>query len=272
MLRAIREIKPRYIVGENVSGLLSWSGGLVFEEVQSDLEAEGYEVQPIILPAASVGAPHRRDRIWFVAYSNGANKRNNNRENERKTEKIRREKKGYVPTKLCGIGDASDTNNSRTNEQSGINGNRKKENKGRKEQPQPEFGKNGRNGTTSNTERSCLEGECIKGQGKGKLRGCHCKNDAADTKRSGGRKIYSKMEKGQPNGNSINSIDEQNYWEEFPTQAPICDGDDGLSSKLDGITFPRWRTESIKGAGNAIVPQVSLQIFKALEQLELNEN
>jgi DNA (cytosine-5)-methyltransferase 1 len=41
---------------------------------------------------------------------------------------------------------------------------------------------------------------------------------------------------------------------------------------LDGITFPRWRTESIKGAGNAIVPQVSLQIFKALEQLELNEN
>lgn len=72
MLRAIREIKPRYVVGENVSGLLSWNGGLVFDEVQADLEAQGYEVQPVLLPAASVNAPHRRDRIWFVAYSRHA--------------------------------------------------------------------------------------------------------------------------------------------------------------------------------------------------------
>jgi len=70
MLRAIREIKPKFIVGENVSGLLSWNGGLVFNEVQTDLEAEGYEVQPVLLPACSVNAPHRRERIWFVAYAN----------------------------------------------------------------------------------------------------------------------------------------------------------------------------------------------------------
>jgi DNA-cytosine methyltransferase len=69
MLRAIREIAPKYVVGENVSGLLSWNGGLVFNEVQADLEAEGYEVQPCVLPAAAVNAPHRRDRIWFIAYS-----------------------------------------------------------------------------------------------------------------------------------------------------------------------------------------------------------
>ena len=233
MLRAIREIKPRYIVGENVSGLLSWSGGLVFEEVCTDLENEGYEVQPVLLPAASVGAPHRRDRIWFVSRlisDSSSDGRNGNKESKERLNSKR----------------------------SGVSFN--------------EFDSLCIGGIASNTKRSCIKGECIKGQGKGKLRGCHCKNDAADTKRSGGRKIYSKMEKGQPNGNSINSIDEQNYWEEFPTQAPICDGDDGLSSKLDGITFPRWRTESIKGAGNAIVPQVSLQIFKALEQLELNEN
>ena len=71
MLRAIREIQPRWVVGENVLGLVNWSGGLVFEEVQADLEAEGYEVQPYVLPAASVNAPHRRDRVWFVAYAHG---------------------------------------------------------------------------------------------------------------------------------------------------------------------------------------------------------
>ena len=69
MLRAIREIQPRWIVGENVLGLVNWSDGLVFHEVQTDLEAEGYEVQPFVLPAAAVNAPHRRDRVWFVAHS-----------------------------------------------------------------------------------------------------------------------------------------------------------------------------------------------------------
>jgi DNA (cytosine-5)-methyltransferase 1 len=69
-IRAIREIKPTWVVGENVRGLVNWSGGLVFDEVQADLEAAGYEVQPFLLPACAVNAPHRRDRIWFVAHSN----------------------------------------------------------------------------------------------------------------------------------------------------------------------------------------------------------
>jgi DNA (cytosine-5)-methyltransferase 1 len=69
MLRVIRECAPRYVVGENVRGLVGWNGGLVFEEVCADLEACGYAVQPFLLPACGVGAPHRRDRIWFVAYA-----------------------------------------------------------------------------------------------------------------------------------------------------------------------------------------------------------
>ena len=69
MLRAIREIQPHWVVGENVRGIINWNGGLVFEEVQADLEAAGYEVQAFVLPAASVNAPHRRDRVWFVAYA-----------------------------------------------------------------------------------------------------------------------------------------------------------------------------------------------------------
>lgn len=70
MLRAIKEIQPRWVVGENVYGLVNWSNGLVFHEVQADLEAAGYEVFPYVLPAVSVNAPHRRDRVWFVAYAN----------------------------------------------------------------------------------------------------------------------------------------------------------------------------------------------------------
>jgi len=73
MLRVIREVRPRYIVGENVSGLVNWSDGLVFEEVQVDLENEGYEVQAFILPAAAVDAPHRRDRVWFIASNANSN-------------------------------------------------------------------------------------------------------------------------------------------------------------------------------------------------------
>ena len=69
MLRIIQEVQPRWVVGENVRGLINWNGGLVFDEVQSDLESAGYEVQPFLLPAAGVNAPHQRERIWFIAHS-----------------------------------------------------------------------------------------------------------------------------------------------------------------------------------------------------------
>ncbi|WP_394369258.1 DNA cytosine methyltransferase [Hymenobacter properus] len=69
-LRIIREVQPSHVLGENVRGLLSNGRGLAFEGVCVDLETEGYEVQPFLLPAASVGAPHHRDRFWFVAHAN----------------------------------------------------------------------------------------------------------------------------------------------------------------------------------------------------------
>jgi DNA (cytosine-5)-methyltransferase 1 len=55
-------------------------------------------------------------------------------------------------------------------------------------------------------------------------------------------------------------------WDNFPTQSPICGGDDGIPTELDGITFSKWRNESIKAYGNAIVPQVAYEIFKAIER------
>lgn len=69
MLRAIRELGPTWVVAENVAGLLSLNGGVEFESVCSDLERAGYEVLPALYPAAGVGAPHRRDRVFVVAHS-----------------------------------------------------------------------------------------------------------------------------------------------------------------------------------------------------------
>lgn len=57
-------------------------------------------------------------------------------------------------------------------------------------------------------------------------------------------------------------------WAGFPSQSPVCGGDDGLSLGLDGITFPKWRKETLKAMGNAIVPQVAYEIFKAIERHE----
>jgi DNA (cytosine-5)-methyltransferase 1 len=70
MLRTIYEVNPHWIVAENVSGLLNLQDGMVFEGVCTDLEAEGYGVQPLVIPACSVGAPHRRDRVWIIGHSN----------------------------------------------------------------------------------------------------------------------------------------------------------------------------------------------------------
>lgn len=69
MLRAIREVQPEWVVGENVYGITSKKFELVFEEICSSLEAEGYEVQPVIIPASAIGAEHERERVWFIAHA-----------------------------------------------------------------------------------------------------------------------------------------------------------------------------------------------------------
>lgn len=70
MLRVIRALQPAWVVAENVPGLLSQDGGVVFESVLLDLEGAGYDVQPLVIPAAGVGAIHRRYRVFIVAHAN----------------------------------------------------------------------------------------------------------------------------------------------------------------------------------------------------------
>ncbi len=203
MLRAVREAAPRWVVGENVRGLLNWNGGLVFDEVQADLEAAGYEVIPFLLPACAVNAPHRRDRIWFVAYSDQRND-------------------GRAPGK-----DAGESGKERIQERDTIR---------EPIEPSEVFG--------ASTDPD---------QQRGKWQ----------------------REQGEPSkaGEGVNQLpgilgNTGNRWGDFSTQPPICGGNDGLPRELDGITFPKWRNESLKAYGNAIVPQVALQIFKGIHDYE----
>ena len=203
MLRAIREISPRFVVGENVRGLTNWNGGMVFEEVCAELEAIGYKVAPIIIPACGVGAPHRRERVWFVAYSYGADTRNDTGANNREAKEIRRENQGDVSREFCGDGDATNTESFRV------------------------------------------------------------QRYRSDWKQKSQTYVRKRL--------SVCSNTKQN-WQNFPTQSPICGGNDGLPSGLDGVTFSKWRSESIKGYGNAIVPQVAYEIFKAIVETEKSLN
>ena len=70
MLRIIKDCKPKWVIGENVVGLININEGVLFEQVQTDLENEGYSVQSVVIPAASKNAPHRRDRVWIIANTN----------------------------------------------------------------------------------------------------------------------------------------------------------------------------------------------------------
>lgn len=64
MLRVIREARPRWVLGENVVGLLSMG----FREIRSDLEQIGYSVGCAVVPAHSKDAPHKRDRLWILCH------------------------------------------------------------------------------------------------------------------------------------------------------------------------------------------------------------
>lgn len=115
------------------------------------------------------------------------------------------------------------------------------------------------------TENIGKEGEIRRGEESnvfGKLR---CDGNASNTNSTSEQGKYI----GQTWEGKFNRPDSGNgfdNFQNFPTQSPICGGNDGLSTKLDDITFPKWRIESIKGYGNAVVPQVVYQIFKAIEQ------
>lgn len=261
VVRAVHEIRPAWVVGENVAGILTMvqpgeevevgSGVSLFgegdtkrvslrqefviETVCRDLEREGYSVRPFVIPACAVGAPHRRDRVWIVACRTDAR----------------------AETLQCGGKDGVASNPD-------LNRQRKRKNQ--------QIAVTGREGETDNS--TCCQ--------NGTVADPHC---------SGRREIYNEMQPQQPDGQRAYSNGDERlaayttnerlqrrmshvtilpaeYFSDFPTQSPVRNGNDGLSLGLAGITFPKWRAESIKALGNAMCPQVVYEIFRAIQHEE----
>lgn len=198
MLRVIRLATPRWVIGENVGGLITWNGGLVLDQVCIDLEAEGYEVWPVVIPAAAVGAPHRRDRVWIIAHALGSDARGNTR-------------------KL-----------SRSSEEEWL----------QERQSMGEFSSADKVRNVANADGS-------------NSRGRRTENDGQRSSEKERRTLWPKIER-------------RTWDEDWPAAAArLCAMDDGLPR---GLARSRgWRNAALKGAGNAIVPQVAAEIMRAIQ-------
>lgn len=287
MLRAIREIRPTWVIGENVGGIVSMvqSGSEVTVESQAslfeasdketlleqeyvvetvcrDLEQEGYSIQPIVIPACAIGAPHRRDRIFFIAHRADTGTKGVQRERE----------DGVYQSEIT-----SDPNGERC------------DNWGDNREKRSVYHDKKRN--TQKDKPKWSERQC---------RACENGSATSDSQCTGSGQVQQEIQSKKSNGNSINSscrkwnvtdthreqledpmrtrdgfAEPANLycempWSNFPTQPPVCRGNDGLPFDVVRLTvsLTAWCTGSVKGYGNAIVPQVMYEIFKAIEEVE----
>jgi DNA (cytosine-5)-methyltransferase 1 len=282
MLRAIQEIKPKFVIAENVFGITNIDGGLVFQQVCVDLENEGYEVQPFIIPAAAKNAPHRRDRCWFIAYTNCDDGRSTNRESGCEESKTngKREQPIYSRTwTTSDEGITSDTISNGGQKYTGSVGCEIREEEIRRNQFANGTMHDGEKGDASNTNSNGFNerngnDEINTSQGGeyalGDIGKSNGNGDVTDTNGIGSVQRNSSLIGKLSERNGFKTLCQPTNWQKFPTQPPVCGGDDGIPTQLDGITFSKWRAESIKGYGNAIVPQIAYQLFEIIQ--ELNEN
>lgn len=257
MLRAIREIRPAWVIGENVAGITSMvqpgseitveSQASLFETsdketlleqeyviktVCRDLEREGYSVQPILIPACGVGAPHKRYRVWFIASDRS----------DARIEGLRQKRKDKVHGCLV----ATDTYGEKLQKWLKNNGREiEEENIARLD---------------NGVERSC----CIRAfadSDNERLSTIGITDRISSEEREKKRRCLM-----QYTSNDWPALSAER-WKDFPTQPPVCRRNDGLPFDVDylAISFTKWRQESIKAYGNAIVPQVAFEIFKAIE-------
>jgi DNA (cytosine-5)-methyltransferase 1 len=182
MLRVIREIKPAFILGENVGGLISMENGKTLDRILTDLGNEGYTTEQFIIPACAIGAWHRRDRIWIIANSNGAG--------------------------------GTRVSANETNRCSRVNG-----------------------GENAQILQDVSNSNCQGLQGWNSKKLSECKEQRV-------------IRQGNPQNNRSN-------WQSEPSVGRVANG------------IPN-RVDRIKGLGNAVVPQVVYQIFKAIEQHKIN--
>ena len=263
MLRIIREVSPEWVVGENVFGLVNWDGGLVFDEVQSDLEAAGYEVQPFILPACGVNAPHKRERVWFIAHRNSTGFQ------------AKRPKQSPTGIEQHGELGTAPTHTHHHGSHGAKNG--QSDNQGDDRSPSwahatVEPSRCGGKAVDSDTSSQQSEWHELEQCEVGEQEQVEFRRDGSGMDNGNAANPNGERLRRKSNGLRKSKFASKNCegfnWENFPTQSPVCGGNDGVPSGLVGITVSKHRTESLKAYGNAIVPQVVYQIFKAINQMQ----
>lgn len=320
MLRAIREIQPDWVVGENVAGILSMvqpgsetalgreeslfgevdrkrilhRQEYVVETVCNDLEREGYSVQPVVIPACAVGAPHRRDRVFFIAHRADAGVEGMQRKWEDNilsgrtapdtdSHRWRNGKNQQVTiAERKGTANIGTFREDGTSSYSQCSGSGQIYKEVQSEQPNGHsFDSNGYEWDATNSNSEKLQEWLKTGR-----RSNEAENRARidnGIERFGSLRYapysYNKRLQGCINFGSVGKEKKKSSheqfsgslfpdWQNFPTQSPVCSRDDGISTRLDGIAFSKWRQESIKAYGNAILPQVMYEIFLAIESIE----
>lgn len=289
MLRAIRQIHPIWVVGENVNGIKTMvescqvtqmgRSDYLFEEnhlyreesrftldkICADLEAEGYSVQPIVIPACAIGAPHRRDRVWIIAHTQcdgySSQGHGNQRAREKKSEegqdrpqpRSRRHGSGTAPSYTSG---------------------KRHRRWSKKQEPFTECSRSSNLGTRRSKRLASYALQ---------HRSHEVHKDNQSQFPDGARidSLSSKWSPSHPYSNGdktlqpewtdrLSRLQQSGRWRNFPTQSPVCRGNDGIPFDVDSLTisFPKWRQESIKAYGNAWVPQVAYEIFRAIEAEE----
>ena len=275
MLRVIDEIRPTWVVGENVAGIATMvessrvvdMGGeaslfeedngihrfreeqsFTIERVCKDLESKGYSVQPVLIPACAVGAPHRRDRIFIIAHNTdyGDDLREAG-EDARKSWKERNEVWEYGESDNVRSEDEGSSSNANSWRGSEVD----KHLQSKLSDGAEPVG-NGRVRNVADTEGLHIyDGKTGYGRGK-RGQWMHIWRDSAGCC-------------------GTDNLRPERRWKGFPTVSPVHRGNDGLPFNVDNLTisFAKWRNESIKAYGNAIVPQVMYRIFQCIEQAML---
>ena len=303
MLRAIRQIHPTWVVGENVNGIKTMVESCqvtqmgrtdyLFEEnhlyreesrftldkICADLEAEGYSVQPLVIPACAIGAPHRRDRVWIVAHRS-----------DPRAETVQQEGQDGI----CSARPSPHTQcNGHSPQGHGNQRARAKKSKKRKNRPQSRSRRHGSGKTLAHAlqhrshevhqdhQSQFPDGARTNSLGGQRPSSHSYSNGGKALQASKGLERTGRKRDVQPKERStspewtdrLSRLQQSGRWRNFPTQSPVCRGNDGIPFDVDSLTisFPKWRQESIKAYGNAWVPQVAYEIFRAIEAEEENK-
>lgn len=287
MLRAIRQIHPTWVVGENVNGIKTMVESCqvtqmgrtdyLFEEnhlyreesrftldkICADLEAEGYSVQPIVIPACAIGAPHRRDRVWIIAHRS-----------DPRAETVQQEGQDGI----CSARPSPHTQcDGHSPQRHGNQRARAKKSKKRKNRPQSRSRRHGSGKTLahslqhrSHEVHQDHQSQFPDGARADSLGGQRHDADTISERLEGMHQSWGEESQRQCLWRDLARHCEEGNWRQFPTQSPVCRGNDGIPFDVDSLTisFPKWRQESIKAYGNAWVPQVAYEIFRAIEAEE----